>query len=68
MLTGGQDGQGGVFMLIGPADSVAAKGPLVAAAVSGRGGGAKGRYQGKAQQLDLAAVDALAEPAPSSAP
>ena len=28
----------------------------VAAAVSGRGGGAKGRYQGKAQQRDLAAL------------
>ena len=63
VLTGGSDGQPGVFMLIGPADAVAAKGPLVAAAVSGRGGGAKGRYQGKAQQLDLAAVDALAEDA-----
>ena len=41
VLTGGTDGQPGVFMLIGPADAVAAKGPLVAAAVSGRGGGAK---------------------------
>lgn len=66
VLTGGPDGQPGVFMLIGPAAAVAATGPQVAAAVSGRGGGAKGRYQGKAQQLDLAAVDALAaESSPS---
>ncbi|MDG1483147.1 MAG: alanyl-tRNA editing protein [Myxococcota bacterium] len=59
VLTGGTDGGAGVFMLIGPAEAVAALGPEVAMAVTGRGGGAKGRYQGKAQALDLAAVSAL---------
>lgn len=61
VLTGGTDGGPGVFMLVGPAGAVAELGPKVAAAVTGRGGGARGRYQGKAQQLDLAAAGALAQ-------
>jgi alanyl-tRNA synthetase/misacylated tRNA(Ala) deacylase len=37
----------GVFLVAGPAAWVAAWGPRVATALDGRGGGAKGRFQGK---------------------
>lgn len=38
----------GMFLLAGPADRVADLGPEVAARLGGRGGGAKGRFQGRA--------------------
>ncbi|MCB9742655.1 MAG: hypothetical protein H6741_11740 [Alphaproteobacteria bacterium] len=39
----------GVFLVAGPEDWVKQAGPLVAQALEGRGGGARGRYQGKAE-------------------
>lgn len=53
LATGGD--REGVFLLAGPADDVAAVGPAVAGALGGRGGGAKGRYQGRAGDLSEAA-------------
>jgi alanyl-tRNA synthetase len=50
LLTGGE--RAGVFILLGPADSVASMGPFVADLLEGRGGGAKGIFQGKASRLD----------------
>lgn len=50
LLTGGE--RAGVFILLGPADSVASMGPIVAELLDGRGGGAKGIFQGKASRLD----------------
>ena len=50
LLTAGQID--GVFLLVGPPERVAALGPQVAATLEGRGGGAKGRFQGKASRLD----------------
>lgn len=47
LLTGG-----GMFMLAGPAGPVAELGPKVAALLGGRGGGAHGRFQGRAASLD----------------
>jgi len=41
----------GTFMLSGPADLVAKLGPKVAEAMDGKGGGGKGRYQGKVQNV-----------------
>ncbi len=41
----------GVFVLLGEPDWVAARGPRLAEALEGRGGG-RGRYQGKAARLD----------------
>merc|ERR1711948_96724 len=41
----------GTFMLSGPPDLVAQLGPKVAGILEGRGGGGKGRYQGKAEKI-----------------
>ena len=48
-LTAG--GAEGVFLLAGPEAQVKALGPQVAARIEGRGGGARGRFQGKASRL-----------------
>ncbi|MFT5680411.1 MAG: misacylated tRNA(Ala) deacylase [Myxococcota bacterium] len=61
LLTCGKDGGAGMFVLAGPPDAVAALGRQVAEAVEGRGGGRAGRYQGRAQRLDLAALAVLAQ-------
>jgi len=45
----------GVFLLVGPPDTVSALGPRVAEVLEGRGGGAGGRFQGKGARLDRAA-------------
>ena len=42
----------GLFLMTGPPDAVSELGPVVAEVLEGRGGGAKGRYQGKAQRLE----------------
>jgi len=60
VLTGGA--QAGVFLVLGPADWVAAAGPALASAVGGRGGGRGGRYQGKASDLSAAAAAVAALP------
>lgn len=49
----------GTFMLSGPAEVVAELGPQVAKILQGRGGGGKGRYQGKAEKIG-ARAEALA--------
>lgn len=51
----------GVFLLAGPAETVAERGPAVAAALKGRGGGRGGIYQGKAEAVCnlQTALDAL---------
>jgi misacylated tRNA(Ala) deacylase len=54
LLTGSE-----LFMLAGPPDTVAATGPKIAALLGGRGGGARGRYQGRFASLD-ALPEALA--------
>jgi len=41
----------GSFMLSGPAERVAELGPRVAGVLEGKGGGGKGRYQGKAERI-----------------
>lgn len=41
-----------MFMLAGPPESVSALGPQVAGLLGGRGGGARGRYQGRIGSLD----------------
>ena len=46
----------GLFMLAGPPEPVAALGPQIAAILGGRGGGARGRYQGRFEQA--AGIDA----------
>jgi misacylated tRNA(Ala) deacylase len=51
VLTAGD--RDGVFLVAGPEARVKATGPQVAAALEGRGGGAKGRFQGKAARVDL---------------
>lgn len=57
ILTGGELGDSGVFMVAGPATEVAALGPRVAEAVQGRGGGRGEIYQGQAACLvDLSAL------------
>jgi misacylated tRNA(Ala) deacylase len=61
LATTGLDHAAGMFVLAGPPEPVAALGPRVAAALDGRGGGRAGRYQGKAQRMDLAALAALLE-------
>jgi hypothetical protein len=43
----------GVFLLLGPQQTLTTLGPAVAQALHGRGGGAKGQFQGKATRLDL---------------
>lgn len=45
----------GVFLVAGPPDRVSVLGPRVAQVLCGRGGGARGRYQGKADRVDLLA-------------
>jgi misacylated tRNA(Ala) deacylase len=47
LLTAGDPAGEGIFLLAGPAEIVGAQGPLVAEHLGGRGGGARGRYQGK---------------------
>jgi len=47
LLTGG-----GMFMVAGPEAAVKALGPQVAALLGGRGGGARGRFQGRVGSLD----------------
>lgn len=42
----------GVFLLAGPEAWVAEEGPLLAQLLEGKGGGAKGRYQGRGTRLD----------------
>lgn len=42
----------GVFLLAGPEGWVAEQGPLLAQIVEGKGGGAKGRYQGRGVRID----------------
>lgn len=51
----------GVFLLAGPAETVAKHGPAVAAMLEGRGGGRGGIYQGKAEAVCnlQTALDAL---------
>jgi misacylated tRNA(Ala) deacylase len=60
LLTGG--GPEGVFLLDADPPVVEKVGPVVAAAVSGRGGGRGRRFQGKAERVDLASVALLPEP------
>ncbi len=43
----------GSFLLAGPAKTVAGAGPELAALLDGRGGGVGGRYQGRADRIDL---------------
>jgi Ser-tRNA(Ala) deacylase AlaX len=50
VLTGGT--REGVFLVAGPEARVATLGPRVAAALDGRGGGARGKFQGKAARTD----------------
>jgi hypothetical protein len=55
MLTG-SDTEGdltGTFLLVGPASLVKGAGSEVAAAMEARGGGRPGRFQGKANRIDL---------------
>lgn len=54
----GDDGEEGLFALIGPAKRVAALAPGVARALEGRGGG-KGLFQGKGSRLRSGAAEAL---------
>ncbi len=51
LLTAGEPE--GSFLLVGPADQVARLGPELLPLVVGRGGGARGRFQGRAERLDL---------------
>ena len=44
----------GSFLLAGPESSVAALGQRAAAVLEGKGGGRKGRFQGKAARIDRA--------------
>ena len=57
VLTGGELGGSGVFMVAGPAAEVAELGPRVTEAVQGRGGGRGEIFQGQAACLvDLSAL------------
>jgi misacylated tRNA(Ala) deacylase len=51
LLTAGS-GRDGVFLICGPPQLVATVAPAIAARLGGRGGGARGRYQGKASDLE----------------
>ena len=51
LLSAGDSDSVGVFLLVGPHDAVARLGPKVADQLGGRGGGAKGRFQGKVTRL-----------------
>ena len=51
LLTGGSPE--GSFLLVGPTRLVARLGPELLPLLVGRGGGARGRYQGRAERLDL---------------
>eukprot|EP00118_Oscarella_pearsei_P010240 m.62153 g.62153 ORF g.62153 m.62153 type:complete len:414 (+) comp35043_c0_seq7:278-1519(+) len=50
-ITVGSDKGAGQFLLAGHDDQVASLGPKVAKCLNGKGGGRKGRYQGKAANL-----------------
>ena len=50
LLTAGQ--REGVFLLVGPEAGVMERGPEVAGVLEGKGGGARGIFQGKARRLD----------------
>lgn len=52
-------GVAGGFWLAGPPAEVAALGPRVAAAADGRGGGAKGRFQGQGARVDRLTIASL---------
>lgn len=52
MATVGGDRGCGQFLLAGKDEDVATLGPLVAKCLEAKGGGRKGRYQGKAQKLE----------------
>jgi hypothetical protein len=54
LLLAPAEGEAGTFLLAGPPERVASLGPRVAAAVGGKGGGAKGRFQGKGAWLERA--------------
>jgi hypothetical protein len=43
--------EGGLFLVAGPVDLVAKAGPEVATLLGGKGGGGKGKFQGKAADL-----------------
>ena len=45
--------KGGSFYIVGPAELVKSLGNKVAAVMEGRGGGRPGRFQGKANRIDL---------------
>ncbi len=51
LLTSGEPQ--GSFLLVGPVEPVARLGPELISMVVGRGGGARGRFQGRAERLDL---------------
>jgi len=51
-LTADGEGTTGPFLILGPAERVAAVGPAVAEVLEGRGGGKGGRFQGKATRID----------------
>jgi len=51
LLTGGSPT--GSFLLVGPTPIVARLGPELLPLLVGRGGGARGRYQGRAERMDL---------------
>ncbi|MCB9638364.1 MAG: alanyl-tRNA editing protein [Myxococcales bacterium] len=53
LLTASEKSKGeGVFLLVGPEAQVRTYGPQVAETLQGKGGGAKGRFQGKAQRIE----------------
>ena len=52
----GPDAKDGMVLLAGPADAVALAAPEVARCVDARGGGKKGRWQGRAAKLTAQAV------------
>jgi alanyl-tRNA synthetase len=53
LLTASDASGQGIFLLAGEAEGVARLGPAAAEAMGGRGGGAGGRYQGKAKHTDI---------------
>jgi misacylated tRNA(Ala) deacylase len=52
------DEKEGAFLVAGPADAVAAAAPKLEKVIEGRGGGRKGRYQGKCVRIDQRAAAA----------
>lgn len=53
ILTSAHPDGSGVFLLAGQPDGVAQLGPVVAQMINGRGGGAGGRFQGKADSVQI---------------